>query len=151
MFENFTAPYMPEEREVDLLDGDVKSEEVKVVNYSNHDIVNYRGIPCSINLMKAEAAPPEEIEEYKQRRIKVFEAKHGKNKYIEDLMKIDPMEDPEKSLKDVLESLTLLDGEFVPNQPSRVTKIDKEGFVELDYKEALDFSQSKYAKFFRYY
>ena len=95
MFENFTAPYMPEEQEVDLLDGGMNFEEVKVVNYSNLDIVNYRGIPSSISLMKAEASQPEELEEYKRKRIKMFEAKHGKNTYLEDLMKLDPMEDPE--------------------------------------------------------
>ena len=30
-------------------------------------------------------------------------------------------------------------------------EIDDQGYVQLDYEEALNFSESKYAKFIRYY
>lgn len=75
-----------------------------MVNPYNLDIVNYRGIPSTINLMKAEASPSEELDLFKERRIAVCRAKHGKNAYVEDLHSIDPSDDPEKVLKAMIES-----------------------------------------------
>ena len=73
MIENFTAPYMPEEESVNLLDeAEISAREVKVVSPEDLSILNYRGIPSSISLMNAEAATPEEIAKYRQRHRKIY-------------------------------------------------------------------------------
>ena len=49
--------------------------------------------------------------------------------------------------------MTPLDGEQMikESEIERKTDIDDLGYVQLDYEEALDFFDSKYAKFMRYY
>ena len=53
----------------------------------------------------------------------------------------------------MLESMTPLDGESMAKkgETERKTEIDEAGYVQLDYEEAVDYYDSKYAKFIRYY
>ena len=65
----------------------------------------------------------------------------------------------------MIEALTLLDGESTFTESRRIddeekkihdkiardTEISPSGYVQQDYEEALDFSDSSYAKFIRYY
>ena len=107
MIENYTAAYMPEEETHDLIDEGLQDTEVRVVNPYNLDIVNYRGIPSTINLMKAEASPPEELDLFKKRHIKLCReraAETGKPAYIEDFHSIDPTDDPDQILKAMIET-----------------------------------------------
>ena len=62
MTENFTSAYMPKEENMTLIDeGEAELREIKVLNPADLSIKNHYGIPSSINLMKAEAATPEEV------------------------------------------------------------------------------------------
>ena len=56
-------------------------------------------------------------------------------------------------IKCMLESMTPLDGESMAkkSETERKTEIDEAGYVQLDYEEAVDYYDSKYAKFIRYY
>ena len=112
MIENFTAPYMPAEESVNLLDeAEISAREVKVVSPEDLSIINYRGIPSSMSLMRAEAATPEEIARYRKRHREIYSLRDGEKSQVEELKSLDPAEeDPEAALKSMTESMTLIDG-----------------------------------------
>ena len=120
MIENFTAPYMPAEESVNLLDeAEVSGREIKVVNPDDLSILNYRGIPSSMSLMTADAATPEEIAKYRQKQARIYDLRYkkeyGPDSQVEELKSIDPgHEDPEAVLKTMVEALTLLEGAALP-------------------------------------
>ena len=171
MIENFTAPYMPEEESVNLLDeAEVSAREIKVVSPEDLTILNHRGIPSSMSLMSAEAATPEELAKYKQRQTEIYtlryKREYGADTQVDELKSIDPgHNNPEEVLKTMIEALTLLDGDSTFTESRRIDDEKKEihdkivrdpeispsGYVQQDYEEALDFSDSSYAKFIRYY
>ena len=154
MTENFTAPYMPKEEAYSLLDEEAIDRDIHVVNPNSLTIQNYRGIPSSMNLMLAEAASSEELTRFKKKQTEILKQKYGKKSQVEELKQIDPeINNPEAILKCMLESMTPLDGESMAkkSEAERKTEIDEAGYVQLDYEEAVDYYDSKYAKFIRYY
>ena len=107
-----------------------------------------------MNLMLAEASSSEELTRYKKKQVEILKKRHGKNSQFEELKQIDPeLNDPEAIIKKMIETMTPLDGEQMikPSEVERKTEIDDQGYVQLDYEESLDFYDSKYAKFMRYY
>ena len=91
MTENFTAPYMPKEESVSILDdSESAAKEVRVLNPSELSILNYYGIPSSLNLMISEATTPEEMSTFKKKHVETLKVKHGKKSQYEELKQIDP-------------------------------------------------------------
>ena len=131
MIENFTAPYMPEEESVNLLDeAEVSAREIKVVSPEDLTILNHRGIPSSMSLMSAEAATPEELAKYKQRQSEIYtlryKREYGADTQVDELKSIDPgHNNPEEVLKTMIEALTLLDGESTFTESRRIDDEEK--------------------------
>ena len=92
---------MPKEESVSLLDDpELDKKEVRVLNPSDLTILNYCGIPSSLNLMVAETTPPEELNTFRKKHIATLKAKHGAKSQYEELKTIDPeIRYPEQSLK----------------------------------------------------
>ena len=107
-----------------------------------------------MNLMLAEASSSEELKKYKKKQMEILKKRHGQDSQVEELKLIDPLlNDPDAQIKNMIETMTPLDGEQMikESEIERKTDIDDLGYVQLDYEEALDFFDSKYAKFMRYY
>ena len=114
-------------------------------------ILDIEGIPSSANIVSCESNSIEEVREFKQRLHKIH--KEYNANYQEDLKNLDVTVDtPERQTKEMLPTMTIRDTD--PSQGKgkpEDSEIDKQGYPLIDYEEALHFSQSKFAKTFRYY
>ena len=91
MTENFTHSYMPKEESVSLLDDtELEKKEIRVLNPSELAILNYCGIPSSLNLMLAEATTQEELNTFRKKHVQTLKNKHGAKSQYEELKSIDP-------------------------------------------------------------
>ena len=151
MIENFSYPYMPKEEEENALDDTAEQREVKAINEANMTMVDIGAIPSSSSLILCEASAPEEIRAFKDRLTKIH--KNYNEAYLEDLKLYDEATNtPEQQTKEMLPAMTLrdLDPSYGKGRPED-SDIDKQGYPALDYEEALNFGQSRYARLIRYY
>ena len=151
MIENFSYPYMPKEEEENALDGNDTPREVRAINPNNMQMIDISAIPSSSSLIQCEASGVEEVRAFKAKLIVIHKA-YNEN-YLEDLKQLDEnTNNPEQQTKEMLPAMTLrdLDPSYGKGRPED-SDIDKLGYPALDYEEALNFGQSKYAKLIRFY
>lgn len=69
MLENFPFHYLPEElKQVEDSFGSKKTEDFKVINTGDYQILDYEGVPSSATLLGMEAAPIQDTRIFKEKR-----------------------------------------------------------------------------------
>ena len=151
LVENFTYPYTPKEIEENALDESQQKKEVRVLNPIEMSVLDWEGIPSSATLVQCESSSIEELRVFKQRLVSIH--KNYNVDWQEDLKNYDvTVKSPEKQTKEMLPSFTLrdLDSAQGKSKPED-SEIDRQGYPFLDYEEALNLGQSKFAQLIRYY
>ena len=102
LIENFPANYAPDhilEKEDKLSQSLKKKEEIKVINTSSYEIVEYAGIPSSVSIVQTDAVPLTDLRIFKEKR-KEFSIKRWGKDFSDELREVPPeINDPEVHLK----------------------------------------------------
>lgn len=160
LIENFPCNYIPDhlmEKEDKLRQESRRKDDIKFVNPSTYEILDYSGIPSSISILQADSVPQQDMREFREKRKQVNLKKWGKE-FSEEIKDVLPeLLDPEVHLKQLIMGFTPKDEidhtkkATDDAEAASKKKVESAGSAILDFEEGLYFGDSQYGNMIRYY